>query len=167
MTIEYLSLFVSWVDSFLSLQLHSVVSYPNAEMDKRFFKSWVLHIPHCLRDLLWMVRSWSSIALLMSRASSSSQSLLKVITSFWHTFLVWMNPMILGGHSRSPSPLLHSSLTASSCSLIWETLVKYDYMVSAFWIFTFFNYFLKVIFWFMFFPSNSLVKKSKHLFRRL
>ena len=61
MTIEYLSLFVSWVDS-LSLQLHpllhnSIVSYPNAEMDKRFFKSGVLHIPHCLRDLLWMMRA--------------------------------------------------------------------------------------------------------------
>ena len=52
-----------------------------------------------------------------------------------------------------------SSSVASSCSLIWETLVNYDCMVSAFWIFTFFNYFLKVIFQFMFFPSNSLVKK--------
>ena len=45
-----------------------------------------------------------------SRASSSSQSLLKVITSFWHTFLAWMNPMIVGGHSRWLSPLLHSPL---------------------------------------------------------
>ena len=52
-----------------------------------------------------------------------------------------------------------SSSTASRCSLIWGTLIKYDCMVSAFWIFTFFNYLLKVIFWFMF-PSNSLVKKS-------
>ena len=51
-----------------------------------------------------------------------------------------------------------SSYTASSCSLIWETLVKYDCMVSAF--FTFFNSFLEVIFWFMFFPSNRLVKES-------
>ena len=50
--------------------------------------------------------------------------------------------------------------TTSSCSFIWETLVKYDCMVSGFWIFTFFNWFLKVIFWFMFFPSNSLVKES-------
>ena len=57
-----------------------------------------------------------------------------------------------------------SSSTASRCSLIWETLVKYDCMVSAFWIFTFFNWFLKVIFRFMFFPSNSLVKESEHLF---
>ena len=119
MTIEYLSLFVSWVDS-LSLQLHhflhnSIVSYPNAEMDKRFFKSWVLHIPHCLRDLLWMMRAWSSVApTFSSRASSSyeffSRSLLKLITSFWHTFLTWMDPTILGGHSRWPSQLLHSSL---------------------------------------------------------
>ena len=65
-------------------------------MDKRFFKSWVLRIPHRLRDLLWMVRAWSSVApifssVLMSRFSSSSQILLKVITSFWHTFLAWMD----------------------------------------------------------------------------
>ena len=37
---------------------------------------------------------------------------------------------------------------------------KYDCMVSAFWIFTFLNWFLKVIFWCMFFPLNSLVKES-------
>ena len=62
-------LFVSWVDSFLILLLHhllhssnSIVSYPNDNMDKRFFNNWVLHIPHRLRDLLWMVRAWSSIA---------------------------------------------------------------------------------------------------------
>ena len=93
----------------------SIISYPNAKVDKNFFKSWVVHIPHCLRYLLWKVRAWSSFAsifssLLMSRGSSSSQSLLKVITSFWHTFLAWMNPMILGGYSRWPSPLFHSSL---------------------------------------------------------
>ena len=67
MTIEYLSLFVSWVGSFLSLQLHhlhnSIISYPNAKMDKRFFKIWVLRIPHRLRDLLWMVRDWSWVVL--------------------------------------------------------------------------------------------------------
>ena len=86
------------------------------------------------------------------------QSLLKVITSFWHTFLKWMNPMILGVHLRWLPQLLHSP--ASSCSLIWDTLVKYDCMVSAFCIFTFFNWFLKVIFWLMFFHSNSLLKES-------
>ena len=32
--------------------------------------------------------------------------------------------------------------------------------ISAFWIFTFFNWFLKVIFWCIFFPSNILVKES-------
>ena len=76
-------------------------------------------IPHHLRDILWMVRDWSSVSpifssLIMSRASSSfvcsSQSLLKEINSFWHTFLAWMNPMILGGHSRFLLPLLHSPL---------------------------------------------------------
>ena len=84
-------------------------------MDNRFFNNWVLHIPHRSRDLLSMVRAWSSIApifssLLMSRASFSSQSLLKEITSFWHKFLERMKPLILGGHSRCLSPLLHSPL---------------------------------------------------------
>ena len=81
-------------------------------MDKRFFKNWVLHIPQCLRDLLWIVRVWSSVApifssLIVSRDYScvhSSQSLLKVITSFWHTFLEWMNPWywdaIQGGYNN-------------------------------------------------------------------
>ena len=84
-------------------------------MDKRFFKNWALHIPHRLRYLLWIVKSWSSVApiffsLIMSRASScvcSSQSLLKVIASLLHTILEWMNPMILGGHSRWLSQRLY------------------------------------------------------------
>ena len=68
-------------------------------------------------------KAWSSDApilsfLLMGRASSSSQSLLKVITSFWNTFLEWMNSMILGGHSRWPSPLLHSSLLLSPLEFV-------------------------------------------------
>ena len=88
-------------------------------MDKRFFKNWVLHIPHRLRDLLWMVRAWYLVSpifssLIMSQDSSScvcsTQSPLKVITSLWHTFHAWMNPMIVGGHSRWLSPLLHSPL---------------------------------------------------------
>ena len=85
-------------------------------MDKRFVNNWVLHIPRHLRNLLWMVIAWSSIcshlssSLLMRRASSSSQIQLKVITFFWHTFLAWMNPMIMGGHPRWLSPLLHSLL---------------------------------------------------------
>ena len=123
MTIEYLSLFVSWVDSFLSLPLHHllhdiIISYSNVKMDKRFFKNWALHIHHRLRDLLWIVIAWSSFApifssLIMSRASSCVhffQSLLKVITFFWYTFLKWMNPMILGVHSRWLSQFLHSLL---------------------------------------------------------
>jgi len=55
---------------------------------------------------------------LQRRASSSSQSRLKVITSFWNTFLKWMNFMILGGHPRWPSPLLHSSLLLSPLEVV-------------------------------------------------
>ena len=121
MTVDYyLYLFrgytPSWVFSFIVFFIHnSIISYPKSKVDRKFFKSWVLHIPHRLRDLLWMMRAWSSVSsifstLLMIQSSSSSQSLLKVTTSFWYTFLEWMNPMILGGHSRWPSQLLHSSL---------------------------------------------------------
>ena len=105
--------------SFIFFFIHnSTISYPIAKMDKRLFKNWVLHIPHRLRDLLWIMRTISSVSpilfsLIMSRDSScvhSSQSLLKVITSFWNTFLEWMNPLILGGHSRWLSQFLYSLL---------------------------------------------------------
>ena len=141
-------------------------------MDKRFFKNWVLHIPDRLRDFLWIMSAWSSVApifssLIMCRASSScvcsSQTLLKVITFFWNTFLTWMNPMILGGYSRWPSPLLHASLLLLPLQVVLDLRDSYDCMVSSFWIFTFFNWFLKVMFWFLFFPSNSLVKESTSL----
>ena len=108
---------ISWNDNwilificFLGRLLLSTSSYSSfittsflIQMDKRFFKNWVLRIPHRLRDLLWIVRAWYSFSpifssLIISRDFSSSQSLLKVINSFWHTFLEWMNPMILGGH---------------------------------------------------------------------
>ena len=44
-------------------------------MDKRLFTNWVLHIPRRLRDLLWIVNTWSLVApifssLIMSRVSS-------------------------------------------------------------------------------------------------
>ena len=88
------------------------------KMDKRFFKNWFLHIPHRLRNIIWIRSAWSSVdpifpSLIMGVASScvcSSQSLLKVLTSFWHTFLEWVGPMILEGHSRWLSQLLHSPL---------------------------------------------------------
>ena len=79
-------LFVSWVDSFLSLQLHhlihnSIVSYPNAKVDKKFFKSWVLHIPHCLRDLLFncshlLFSSYESSFFFFSKSTESNHFLL-------------------------------------------------------------------------------------------
>ena len=111
MTIEYLSLFVSWVYSlnfiFIIFLIHnSIASYPNAKIDKRFFKNWVLHIPHRLRDLPWIMRAWYSVASLLLLwvelllVCALPKVLQKVINSFWHTFLEWMNPIILGGHSR-------------------------------------------------------------------
>ena len=101
-------------------------------MDKRFVKNFVIHIPHRLRDILWMVIAWSSIcshissSLLMRRASSSSQSLLKVITSFWHTLFAWMNPMILGGHSRWLSPVLHSPLLLLPLQVVLHSISSHS-----------------------------------------
>ena len=120
-------------------------------MDKGFFKIWFLCIPHRMRYLLWMVRAWSSVSpifssLIMSRASSSYvcsfQSLLKVITSFWHTFLAWMNPMILGGHSRWLSPLLHSLLLLLPLQDVMHSGSSHSSTVS------------------IFLSSNSLIKES-------
>ena len=123
-------------------------------MDKRLFKNLVLRIPHRLRDLLSMVTAWSSVStifssLIMSRSSSSSQSLLKVITSFWHTFLAWMD-------SHDSGRPFKVAITTSSFSISSSIASR----CFAFWIFTFFNYFLKAIFWFKFLSSNSLVKES-------
>ena len=86
---------------------------------------------------LWIVRAWPSVSpifssLIMSQDFSSSQSLLKVITSFSHTFLEWMNPMILGGHWRWLSPLLHSSvllLPLQICSLILHSRSSHSSIV--------------------------------------
>ena len=117
------------LESSASLSSSFIISYPNANMDKRFFKNWVLQIPHHLRDFFfWIVRARSLVApilfsLIMNRASScvcSSKSLLKVITSFWHTFPEWMNPMIMGGgHSRWLSRFMHSLLHPLLEVVLW------------------------------------------------
>ena len=69
-----------------------------------FFGWWELYI-HFLPSSLILL--WVELLLL-----------LKVITSFWHTFLEWMNPMILGGHSRWLSQLLHSPLLLLSLQVV-------------------------------------------------
>ena len=69
-----------------------------------------------------------------------------------------MNPMILGGHSRCYHNFCILHFFFYHFKLFSD--LRDDCMVFAFWIFTFFNWFLKVIFRSMFFPSNSLVKES-------
>ena len=139
-------LFVSWVDFFLILYfiiffIHDIIiSYPNDKMDKRFFKNWVLHIPHRLRDLLWMVRAWSSIASIFFFSSYESSFFFFPEFAETNHFLLahipWMNefhdPWRPLKVAITSSALFTSSFTASICSLIWETLVRYDCMVSAF-----------------------------------
>ena len=117
-------LFVSWVDSFLIILLHHeiIISYPNDKMDKGFFRNWVLHIPRHLRDLLWMERAWYSIApifFFLELAESNH-------------FLLAHIPHMNESHDHGRpfkvvitiSALSTSSSTASSCSLIWDTLVN-------------------------------------------
>ena len=129
MTIEHLS-FICFVGRLLldpsasssSSFMTSSFLIQILKMDKRFFRNWVLHIPHCLRDLLWIVRDWCSVApifssLIMVRASScvhTSQSLLKVIN-----FLLAHIPQMNGSHDlRRPFKVVitisYSSLIASS-----------------------------------------------------
>ena len=144
MTIEYLSLFVSWVYFFFNFIFffvhNSIVSYPNAKMDMKFFKSWVLHIPRRLRDLLWMVRAWSShllfsyyessffLCVLFPESAESNHFLLEHIPCMNEFHDIWMPFKV----AIATSTFSTSSSTATSCSLIWETLVKYDCKVSAF-----------------------------------
>ena len=108
-------------------------------MDKRLFKSWVLHIPHSLRYLLWIVKSLSSVSpIFFSLIMSFFLCVLFPESAESNHFLMahipWMNEshdlempfkVVITTFSFSTS-----SSTASSCSLIWETLVKYDCMVS-------------------------------------
>ena len=166
MTIEYLSLFVLWVDSFVSLLLHHeiIISYPNDKMDKRVFNNWVLifliawgiFFGSWELDLEFLPSSlfllWVELLFLCALFPESTEG-----NHFLSAHIPWMNESHV---FTTTSAFSTSSSTNTSCSLIWETLVKYDCMVSRFWIFTFFNYFLKVIFRFMFFPSNSLFKES-------
>ena len=90
-----------------------------------FFGLWELDLQFLPSSLLFL---WIELLLLLEVCWN-------VITSFWNTFLEWMNSTILGGHSRWPSPLLHSSLL----QVVLDLRDSYDCMVSAFWIFTFFN----------------------------
>ena len=103
----------SWNHHFLSKWQELTSSYSSSlEGSSLNGESLIFNCSHILLVFLWVE--------------------LKVITSFWYTFFAWMNPIILGGHSRWLSPLLHSSILL--------------YL------------FLKVILWCMFFPLNSLVK---------
>ena len=77
-----------------------MISYPNDNMDKRFFKNWVLHIPHCLRDLLWMVRAWSSISpiFFFSSYDSSWKKLLPSTLHSLHEWIPWSWEAIQSGY---------------------------------------------------------------------
>ena len=47
-------------------------------IDKRLFKNWVLHIPHRLRDLLWIVSAWFSVAPIFSSLMSRFSSCVRI-----------------------------------------------------------------------------------------
>ena len=105
MTIEYLA-FVCFMGRLLLD--HSASSY-SSFMKSSFLIQMIRWIRGSLRiEFFTFLIAWgiffewweldlqllpSSSSLLMSRASSSSQSLLKLINSFWNTFLTWMNSL--------------------------------------------------------------------------
>ena len=136
MTIEYLSFvcFVgtpSWSFCFIIFFIHEIIiSYPNDKMDKRFSRNR-------LRDLLWMERAWYSIAPIFLFSSFFFFPELAEINHFLLAHIPRMN------ESHDPGRPFKVAITTS-----------------AFWIVTFFNCFLKAIFWFKFLSSNSLVKES-------
>ena len=107
-----------------------------AKVDKKFFKSWVLHIPHWLRDLLLDgdILMFNCTPLLFSSYDSSFFFFPKFVESnhFLLEHIPWMNSTILGGHSRWPSSLLHSSLFLLQLQVVLDLRDSYDCMVSAF-----------------------------------
>ena len=112
----------SWVFNFIIFFIHdSIVYYPNAEVDKQFFKSWDLHIPHWLRDLLWKMRAWSSETsfFFFPKSTESNYFLLEHIS--------WMNEFHDPGNpfkvAITTSAFFTSSFPAWSCPLIWEILM--------------------------------------------
>ena len=62
--------------------------------------SWVLHIPHRMRDLLWMVRAWYSIApiFFFSSYESSWKKLLPSGIHYFHEWIPWSWEAIQGGY---------------------------------------------------------------------
>ena len=110
------------------------------KMDTRFFKNWVLHIHHhlifsCSHLLFSYYESIFILCVLFLESAERNHFLLAHI------------PQMNESHDPgSPFKVVitiyvfsTSLSTVSSCSLIWETLVKYDFMFSSLWIFTFFN----------------------------
>ena len=110
-------------------------------MDKRFVKNLVLHIPHHLRDLLWMVRVWSSNAPIFFFLESAKSN------HFLLAYILCMN------ESHDLGRQFKVAITTSAFSVSSSTASR----CYAFWIFTFFNC---SIFWIIFLSSNSLIKES-------
>ena len=103
----------SWVFNFIVFFIHdSIVSYPNAEVDKKFFKSWDLHIPHWLRDLLWKMRAWSSETrfFFLPKSAESNQFLLEHIP--------WMNEFHDPGRPFKVAITTSAFFTSSSAGFL-------------------------------------------------
>ena len=117
-----------------------IIYYPNARMDKSFFKIWVLCIPHHFEgtslDGEGLIFNCSH--LLFSYYESRFFFFPESAES--NHFLLAHIPCMNESHDPGKpfklaitnSTFSTSSSIATSYSLIWETLVKYDCMVSAF-----------------------------------
>ena len=116
-----------------------IISYPNDKMDKSLFKIWVLRIPHLLEgfslDGESLIFSFSHILFSYYESSFILCVLFPESTESNHFLLAHiprMNESHDPGRPFKVAAFFTFSFTASSCSLIWETLVKYDCVVSSF-----------------------------------
>ena len=154
MTIEYLS-FVCFVDRFLLD--HSASSF-SSFMTSSFLIQMIRWIRGSLRiEFFIFLIAWGiffewwelDLQLLPSFFFSSYKMSFFFFPEsvesncFLLAHIPWMNGFYDPGRpfkvAITTSVFSTSSSTSTSCSLIWETYVKYECMVSAFWIFTFFN----------------------------
>ena len=164
MTVEYLSLFVSWVDCFLIFLASSSSSFMVAsfliQMIRRIRSS--SRVEFFIFLIAWGIffGRWEPYLqflpifsyLLMIQAPSSSRSLLKVITSFWHTSShEWIND--LGRPFKVDITTSAFFTSTSSCSWFERLLWLHGFYILDLHILQLVSLGHILI---LFFPSNSL-----------
>ena len=116
-------------------------------MNKRFFKNWVFFIFLITWEIFF---EWWELDL---QLLPSSSSLLISLAESNHLLLAYILRM---NESHDHGRPFKVAITTSAFSASSSTASR----CYAFWIFTFFNYFLKSFFWITFLSSNILMKES-------